>query len=104
MSSVIIHPIHGHGTGKRTNFSGADRHRDGTLELPARLPLPEKAHARAAMESGAIGRENVERSAWLKLSEEALTTTWDNPGDDVFNELLKRYSRPATDFGWTLIS
>ncbi|MGD0261186.1 MAG: antitoxin family protein [Verrucomicrobiota bacterium] len=63
---------------------------DGVLKLPGRLPLPEKAHVKVTIESGTTGREDAERSAWLKLSEEALTTTWDNPDDDVFNELLKR--------------
>jgi len=26
----------------------------------------------------------------MKLSEEKLTKAWDNPDDDVFNELLKK--------------
>jgi predicted DNA-binding antitoxin AbrB/MazE fold protein len=63
---------------------------DGVLKLPGRLPLPEKTHVTVTIESGTRGSEDVERSAWLKLSEEALTTTWNNPGDDVFNELFKR--------------
>ena len=63
---------------------------DGVLKLPGRLPLPERAHVKVTIESGTAGSEDVERSAWLKLSEEALTTTWDNPDDDVFNELLKK--------------
>jgi hypothetical protein len=33
---------------------------------------------------------DVEREAWLKLSEESLAKTWDNDADDVFNELLKK--------------
>jgi hypothetical protein len=41
------------------------------------------------IDSGTSG-EDRERSAWLKLSEEALMSTWDNPEDDVFNELLQR--------------
>jgi predicted DNA-binding antitoxin AbrB/MazE fold protein len=63
---------------------------DGVLKLPGRLPLPEKAHVKVTIESGMAVSEDGEQSAWLKLSEEALTTTWGNPGDDVFNELLKR--------------
>jgi predicted DNA-binding antitoxin AbrB/MazE fold protein len=63
---------------------------DGVLKLPGKLPLPEKTHVKVTIESGPGGNEDVERSAWLKLSEEALTTAWDNPDDDVFNELLKR--------------
>ena len=63
---------------------------DGVLKLPGKLPLPEKARVTVTIEGGTASSEDVERSAWLKLSEEALITTWDNPGDDVFNELLKR--------------
>ena len=63
---------------------------DGVLKLPRKLPLPEKAHVKVTIESGAADSEDAERSAWLKLSEEALTTTWNNPDDDVFNELLAR--------------
>jgi hypothetical protein len=34
------------------------------------------------------GEPDPEREAWLKLSGENLAKTWDNPDDDVFNELL----------------
>jgi hypothetical protein len=47
--------------------------------------LPEGAHLRVTIESG-----DLEREAWLKLSEEALTKLWDNAADDVFNELLPK--------------
>lgn len=63
---------------------------DGVLKLPRRLPLPEKAHVKVTIDSGAAGGEDTERLAWLKLSETALTATWQNPEDDVFNELLPR--------------
>ena len=63
---------------------------DGVLKLPGRLPLPEKTHVKVTIESGTAGGEDVERIAWLRLNEEALTRTWDNPDDDVFNELLTR--------------
>jgi predicted DNA-binding antitoxin AbrB/MazE fold protein len=63
---------------------------DGVLKLPRRLPLPEKAHVKVTIDSGPARCEDIERSAWLKLSEEALTATWDNADDDVFNELLQR--------------
>jgi predicted DNA-binding antitoxin AbrB/MazE fold protein len=63
---------------------------DGVLKLPRKLPLPEKAHVRVTVDSGNAGWEDAERSAWLKLSEEVLTKTWDNPNDDVFNELRER--------------
>jgi len=56
----------------------------GKLLLPAPLSLPEKSHVRVTIES------DVESEAWLKLSEEALTKTWGNDADDVFNELLKK--------------
>jgi hypothetical protein len=64
--------------------------RDGVLRLPGKLPLPEKTQVTVTIACGTAGTEDGERSTWLKLSEEALATTWDNPGDDVFNELLKR--------------
>ena len=63
---------------------------DGVLKLPGRLPLPEKAHVKVTIDSGTAPCEDIDRSAWLKLSETALTATWENPDDDVFNELLKR--------------
>ena len=63
---------------------------DGVLKLPRKLPLPEKAHVKVTIDSGTEECEDAERSAWLKLSEEALTKSWANPDDDVFNELLKR--------------
>jgi hypothetical protein len=33
---------------------------------------------------------DTERDAWLKISEESLSKTWDNADDDVFNELLSK--------------
>jgi predicted DNA-binding antitoxin AbrB/MazE fold protein len=63
---------------------------DGVLKLSKRLPLPEKTHVKVTIQSGTAGVDDTERGAWLKLSEEALTRTWDNSEDDVFNELLKR--------------
>ena len=56
----------------------------GKLLLPKPLSLPEQSHVRVTIES------DVEREAWLKLSEEVLAKTWDNDADDVFNELLKK--------------
>ena len=63
---------------------------DGVLKLPRKLPLPEKAHVKVTIDSGPARCEGLERSAWLKLSEEALSATWDNAEDDVFNELRQR--------------
>jgi predicted DNA-binding antitoxin AbrB/MazE fold protein len=56
----------------------------GKLLLPKPLALPEKSRVRVTIES------DPEREAWLKLSEENLSKTWDNPDDDVFNELLAK--------------
>ena len=61
---------------------------NGMLKLPAPLPLPEKAHVTVTIQSDTVS--DTERGAWLKLSEDALTKSWDNPDDDVFNELLKK--------------
>ncbi len=58
---------------------------EGRLVLEKPLSLPENAHVRVTIESG-----NTERATWLKLSEECLTKTWDNPDDDVFNQLLSK--------------
>ena len=57
---------------------------DGKLLLPRPLLLPERSHVRVTIES------DVEREAWLKLSEESLRRVWENPADDVFNELLTK--------------
>lgn len=56
----------------------------GKILLPKPLSLPEKSHVRVTIES------DVEREAWLKLSEENLLKTWGNDADDVFNELLAK--------------
>jgi len=56
---------------------------NGKLLLQKPLPLAERSRVRVTIESG-----DSEREAWLKLSEESLTKTWGNKGDDVFNELL----------------
>ena len=61
---------------------------NGMLKLPAPLPLPEKAHVTVTIQSDTVS--DTERGAWLKLSEDALTKSWDNPDDDAFNELLKK--------------
>ena len=57
---------------------------NGKLVLPGPLLLPEKAHVRVTIET------DVERAVWLELSEQSLRQTWDNPADDVFNELLQK--------------
>jgi hypothetical protein len=57
---------------------------NGKLVLQQPSPLPEHTHVRVTVDS------DVERDAWLKLSEESLKKVWDNDADDVFNELLQK--------------
>jgi predicted DNA-binding antitoxin AbrB/MazE fold protein len=57
---------------------------DGKLVLSRPLSLPEKFPVRVTIEA------DLEREAWLKLSEESLARVWDNDADDVYNELLKK--------------
>lgn len=64
-------------------------YQDGKLILPQPLPLPDNARVRVIIETDAAVSD-AERAAWLKLSEQRLTDTWDNADDDVFNELLAK--------------
>lgn len=57
---------------------------DGKLLLEQPLPLPEHAHVRVTIDS------DMEREAWLKLSEESLKKVWNNSADDIFNYLLQK--------------
>ena len=57
---------------------------DGKLVLQQPLPLPEHARVRITINS------DLERAAWLKLSEESLVRVWDNDADDIFNDLLQK--------------
>ena len=59
------------------------RYEDGKLILRQPLPLPDKAQVLVTVES------DTERVAWLRVSEQSLSTTWDNRSDDVFDDLLK---------------
>jgi len=63
---------------------------NGMLKLPRPLALEEKAQVVVTIQTKAGFAEEEERKAWLKKSEETLTKTWDNPADDVFNELLDK--------------
>jgi len=63
---------------------------NGILRLPSPLPLPEKSHVTVTIRSDDAPTGDSERAAWLKLSEEMLTKAWENPDDDIFNELLKK--------------
>jgi predicted DNA-binding antitoxin AbrB/MazE fold protein len=58
---------------------------NGKLLLTQPLLLPEKSHVRVTIETS-----DVERGAWLKLSETSLSKVWNNEADDIFNELLKK--------------
>jgi len=62
----------------------------GVLKLRKRLPLPDKTPVKVTIRGPSVGSENPDRAAWLKLSEDNLRKTWENPDDDVFNELLKK--------------
>jgi predicted DNA-binding antitoxin AbrB/MazE fold protein len=62
----------------------------GVLKLPAPLPLPDKSPVTVTIQTELAVGEDAERGLWLAASQAALTRTWDNPGDDVFNELLPR--------------
>jgi hypothetical protein len=57
------------------------------LRLANPLPLPNHARVTVTVQ---IADDDGERLAWMKLSEAALTKTWDNPADDVFNALLQK--------------
>ncbi|HWV98912.1 MAG TPA: antitoxin family protein [Candidatus Acidoferrum sp.] len=57
---------------------------NGKLLLQEPLALPEKSRVRVTIES------DTEREGWLKLSEQSLTKVWNNPDDDVFNDLLSQ--------------
>jgi predicted DNA-binding antitoxin AbrB/MazE fold protein len=63
---------------------------NGTLKLPHPLPLHEKAQVVVTIQTPAGSGEGDQREAWLKQSEETLAKAWDNPDDDVFNELLDK--------------
>ena len=57
---------------------------DGKLVLQRPLPLAEHARVRLTIDS------DLEREAWLKLSEESLKKVWNNSADDIFNDLLEK--------------
>jgi predicted DNA-binding antitoxin AbrB/MazE fold protein len=63
---------------------------NGKLLLPQALPLPEKAHVRVTIEAPDNQLSDTDRAAWLQLSERSLGKVWNNPQDDIFNELLTK--------------
>jgi hypothetical protein len=62
----------------------------GTLRLRDPLPRPENARVWVTVQTDQPQSSSDERGAWLKLSEAALTRTWDNSDDDVFIDLLTK--------------
>ena len=62
---------------------------NGKLVLPQPLPVPENTHVIVTIHTTAPVSD-AERAAWHKLSEQSLLKVWDNPEDDVFNELLTK--------------
>jgi predicted DNA-binding antitoxin AbrB/MazE fold protein len=63
---------------------------DGVLKLSHPLPLKDHTQVVVRIQSKDSVIEAEDREAWLRLSEESLVKAWDNPSDDVFNELLDR--------------
>jgi predicted DNA-binding antitoxin AbrB/MazE fold protein len=57
---------------------------NGALWLQNPLPLPEKSHVRITIEV------DLDREQWRQISQASLLKVWDNPDDDVFNELLSK--------------
>jgi predicted DNA-binding antitoxin AbrB/MazE fold protein len=60
----------------------------GKLLLSRPLPLPENARVLVTIQTEVTS--DPERETWLKLSAESLLKAWENPEDDVFNELLAK--------------
>lgn len=60
----------------------------GWLKPLKPLLLPE--HARVQLTLTAETADDTGRKEWLAQSERTLMKVWDNPADDVFNELLQK--------------
>lgn len=58
--------------------------------IESRPSLHDQAKELCGIISGPEDLSTRKLEAWLKLSEESLTKAWGDPGDDVFNELLKK--------------
>lgn len=65
-------------------------YQNGTLKLSSLVALPENSHVLVTIQTEAECSMDRERAAWLRRSEETLRETWDNPDDEVFNELLQK--------------
>jgi predicted DNA-binding antitoxin AbrB/MazE fold protein len=59
----------------------------GWLKPLTPLLLPEQTRVQLTVTSQTS--EDVGRQEWLAHSEQTLLKVWDNPADDVYNELLK---------------
>jgi hypothetical protein len=59
------------------------------------LPLPEKSSVLVTIQTEATA--DSERAGWLRVCEESLSKAWNNTDDDVFNDLLSKWRRPAAD-------
>ena len=59
---------------------------NGVLKLDH--PLPDHSAVKVTVHSE--GDSDGGREHWLIQSEASLKKTWDNPADDVFNELLEK--------------
>ncbi len=59
----------------------------GWLKPLTPLVLPE--HARVQVTVTSEISDDVGRQEWLTQSERTLVKVWDNPADDIYNELLK---------------
>ncbi|MBI2058860.1 MAG: antitoxin family protein [Nitrospirae bacterium] len=62
---------------------------NGTLKLAEPLPFAEQARVYVTVEDSPKEMNDDERKIWLRESEQSLTQVWDNPDDDVYNELLQ---------------
>jgi len=61
---------------------------NGRLTLPQPLPLAEKTRVLVTIDSSDV--TDAVRVGWLKLSEQSLARTWDNPDDAAFDALLQK--------------
>jgi hypothetical protein len=57
--------------------------REGKIELLEEIEVPEGTKVLVTLFS------NESAEFWLKVSEESLDKIWDNPEDDVYEELLE---------------
>ena len=62
---------------------------DGLLRLAQPLPLRDHTKVTVTVDFPSE-TPDAERAGWLVASEAALSKTWDNQADDIFNELLPR--------------